>query len=80
MLLIGLGFGFLFSFHDLEHGVHPGTAPTWHDLAYALPLAMLAYTGLETLANLAAGGARAGEDDARAACSAGSARRCSSPP
>ena len=25
----------------------------WHDLAFALPLAMLAYTGLETVANLA---------------------------
>ena len=52
VLLIGLGFGLLFSFHDLGKGVHPGTAPSWHDLAYSLPLAMLAYTGLETLANL----------------------------
>jgi basic amino acid/polyamine antiporter, APA family len=53
LLLIGLGFGFLFSFHDLSQGAHPGDAPTWHNLAYALPLAMLAYTGMETLANLA---------------------------
>src|SRR5581483_1401297 len=30
-----------------------GTAPTWHSLLFALPLAMLAYTGLETVANLA---------------------------
>ena len=29
-----------------------GTAPAWHDIAFALPLAMLAYTGLETVANL----------------------------
>ena len=28
-------------------------SPTWDDLAFALPLAMLAYTGLETVANLA---------------------------
>lgn len=28
--------------------------PRWEDLAFALPLAMLAYTGLETVANLAA--------------------------
>ena len=53
LLLIGLGFGFLFSFHDLTQGAHPGDTPTWHNLAYALPLAMLAYTGMETLANLA---------------------------
>jgi basic amino acid/polyamine antiporter, APA family len=53
IVLIGLGFGFLFSFHDLAQGVHPGVAPTWHRLAYSLPVAMLAYTGLETLANLA---------------------------
>jgi basic amino acid/polyamine antiporter, APA family len=28
--------------------------PSWEDIAFALPLAMLAYTGLETVANLAA--------------------------
>ena len=53
LLLIAFGFAFLFSFSDLEHGVHPGIAPSWHSLAFALPVAMLAYTGLETLANLA---------------------------
>jgi APA family basic amino acid/polyamine antiporter len=53
LVLIGLGFGFLFSFDDLRHGVHPGIAPTWNNLAFALPAAMLAYTGLETVANLA---------------------------
>jgi APA family basic amino acid/polyamine antiporter len=31
-----------------------GGGPVWEDLAFALPLAMLAYTGLETVANLAA--------------------------
>jgi APA family basic amino acid/polyamine antiporter len=30
-----------------------GTSPSWHAIAFALPLAMLAYTGLETVANLA---------------------------
>jgi APA family basic amino acid/polyamine antiporter len=53
VILIVLGFAFLFSPSDLTHGAHPGVAPTWHSLAYALPVAMLAYTGLETLANLA---------------------------
>ncbi len=53
LLLIGLGFGFLFDSGDFTHGIHPGVAPSWHSLAFVLPAAMLAYTGLETLANLA---------------------------
>jgi APA family basic amino acid/polyamine antiporter len=53
IVLVVLGFSFLFSFSDLSHGVNPGHAPSWHDLAFALPVAMLAYTGLETVANLA---------------------------
>jgi APA family basic amino acid/polyamine antiporter len=54
LVLVVLGFGFLFSADALTKGVDLGTAPTWSDLAFALPLAMLAYTGLETVANLAA--------------------------
>jgi APA family basic amino acid/polyamine antiporter len=53
VILIVLGFAFLFTPSDLTKGAHPGEAPTWHAVAYALPVAMLAYTGLETLANLA---------------------------
>jgi basic amino acid/polyamine antiporter, APA family len=51
--LVALGFAFLFSGDALTRGVSLGTAPTWHQIAFALPLAMLAYTGLETVANLA---------------------------
>jgi APA family basic amino acid/polyamine antiporter len=51
--LVALGFAFLFSPHALTKGVSIGTSPTWHEIAFALPLAMLAYTGLETVANLA---------------------------
>jgi basic amino acid/polyamine antiporter, APA family len=54
VLLILLGFAFLFSPDALTEGVDLGTSPTWNDIAFALPLAMLAYTGLETVANLAA--------------------------
>ena len=54
LLLVGLGFAFLFSTDALTVGVDLGTAPTWSDIAFALPVAMLAYTGLETVANLAA--------------------------
>jgi basic amino acid/polyamine antiporter, APA family len=54
LLLVGFGFAFLFSADALGEGVDLGTAPEWRDIAFALPLAMLAYTGLETVANLAA--------------------------
>ncbi len=33
--------------------VHLGIAPTWQELIFALSLAMLAYTGIETVANMA---------------------------
>jgi APA family basic amino acid/polyamine antiporter len=51
VLLIALGFGLVFSPHALTLGA--GMAPSWHGILFALPLAMLAYTGLETVANLA---------------------------
>jgi APA family basic amino acid/polyamine antiporter len=54
LLLVVLGFAFLFSADALTNGTDLGTAPTWSAIAFALPLAMLAYTGLETVANLAA--------------------------
>ena len=53
-LLVVLGFAFLFSGDTLTSGFHLAAGQGWHDLAFALPLAMLAYTGLETVANLAA--------------------------
>jgi APA family basic amino acid/polyamine antiporter len=53
LLLVGLGFVFLFSWDDLTRGMSLGTVPSWHEIAFALPLAMLAYTGLETVANYA---------------------------
>jgi APA family basic amino acid/polyamine antiporter len=54
VLLAILGLALLASKKGLGAGVHLGTAPTWSSLAFALPVAMLAYTGLETVANLAA--------------------------
>src|SRR5579884_544217 len=53
LLLVVLGFALLFSGSALTRGLSVGTQPTWHELAFALPLAFLAYTGLETVANLA---------------------------
>jgi APA family basic amino acid/polyamine antiporter len=53
VVLIGLGLALLFSRHGLASGVHFGSVPSWGSLAFALPLAMLAFTGIETVANLA---------------------------
>jgi APA family basic amino acid/polyamine antiporter len=53
LLLVVLGFLLLFSPDALTRGLHVGVQPSWHQIAFALPLAMLAYTGLETVANLA---------------------------
>src|SRR3954454_8452747 len=53
-LIIGLGFAFLLSRQGLGSGIDLGTVPTWHSLVFSLSLAMLAFTGLETVANLAA--------------------------
>jgi len=52
-VLIILGFAFLLSPHTLTSGFGFASGQHWSDLAFALPLAMLAYTGLETVANLA---------------------------
>jgi basic amino acid/polyamine antiporter, APA family len=54
LLLIVLGSIYLVSTEGFGASVRWGEAPSWHALAFALPLAMLAYTGLETVANLAA--------------------------
>jgi APA family basic amino acid/polyamine antiporter len=62
LLLIGLGLALLFSPHALTRGTSLGHSPSWHDIAFALPLAMLAYTGLETIANLAEETRRPGRD------------------
>ena len=53
LLLVVLGLAFVFSPSDLGD-VELGQSPPWGDLAFALALATLAYTGLETVANLAA--------------------------
>src|SRR3954451_9934083 len=51
--LVALGFAFLFSGDALTRGISIGANPPWDEIAVALPMAMLAYTGLETVANLA---------------------------
>jgi APA family basic amino acid/polyamine antiporter len=62
VLLVVLGLALLFSPHALAQGTSLGTNPTWHSILFALPLAMLAYTGLETVANLSEEVRRPGRD------------------
>ncbi len=52
-VLVLLGIAFLLSPDTLRDGFGFASGQDWSDLAFALPLAMLAYTGLETVANLA---------------------------
>jgi APA family basic amino acid/polyamine antiporter len=53
LLLVALGFALIFSPHILTNNIHWGVAPTWRDFALAIPVAMIAYTGIETVSNLA---------------------------
>jgi basic amino acid/polyamine antiporter, APA family len=53
LLLVVVGFALVFSPEVLVDNVHWGVAPTWSNLAIAIPVAMLAYTGVETVSNLA---------------------------
>src|SRR5438876_7888022 len=62
LLLVILGLALLFSPHAVNQGTSLGSNPSWHSIAFALPLAMLAYTGLETVANLSEEVRRPGRD------------------
>jgi len=70
LLLVVLGFALLYSRDALTAGTSLGTNPSWHSIIFALPLAMLAYTGLETVANLSEEVRRPGRDLPRSVFSA----------
>jgi basic amino acid/polyamine antiporter, APA family len=53
LLLVALGFVLIFSPHTLSSNIHWGVAPTWSAFLLAVPVAMIAYTGIETVSNLA---------------------------
>ncbi len=53
VLLVGLGVVLVLDPSLLVNQVHLGIAPSWSELIFALSLAMLAYTGIETVANMA---------------------------
>jgi APA family basic amino acid/polyamine antiporter len=52
-LLVGIGFFLVFDVDTLTSNVELGVAPTWNQFFIAIPIAMLAYTGVETVSNLA---------------------------
>src|SRR5262249_12709351 len=53
LLLVVVGFVLVFSADTLKANVHWGVAPTWSDFFLSIPVAMIAYTGIETVSNLA---------------------------
>jgi APA family basic amino acid/polyamine antiporter len=53
ILLVIVGFALVLSPETLVDNIHWGVAPTWANLAISIPVAMLAYTGVETVSNLA---------------------------
>jgi len=53
VVLVVLGFALVFNPEILTSNIHWGVAPTWSNFAISIPIAMLAYTGVETVSNLA---------------------------
>jgi APA family basic amino acid/polyamine antiporter len=53
IMLVFLGIFLVLNPSLLVNQVHLGSVPSWKELIFALSLAMLAYTGIETVANMA---------------------------
>ncbi len=62
VLLVGLGVVLVLNPSLLVNQVHLGTAPSWHNLIFALSVAMVAYTGIETVSNMAEEAKEPGHD------------------
>ncbi|HEY6695807.1 MAG TPA: APC family permease [Solirubrobacteraceae bacterium] len=52
LLLVMIGVFLVFSPQTLVDNVHLGVAPAWSDFILAIPIGMLAYTGIETISNM----------------------------
>jgi APA family basic amino acid/polyamine antiporter len=65
-LIIVLGAFLVLDPSLLVHQVHLGTVPTWSHVVFALSLSMLAYTGIETVSNMAEEARDPGKDVPRA--------------
>jgi basic amino acid/polyamine antiporter, APA family len=66
ILIIGFGLFLVLKPAVLIHQVHLGSVPTYSHLIFALSLAMLAYTGIETVSNMAEEARDPGKDVPRA--------------
>jgi APA family basic amino acid/polyamine antiporter len=53
MLLVLIGFVVVFDPHIVTANIQWGVAPSWSAFALAIPVGMIAYTGIETVSNLA---------------------------
>src|ERR1700754_4464990 len=52
LLLVLVGFFLVFNPEILIDNIHLGVAPTWTNFILAIPIGMLAYTGIETVSNM----------------------------
>jgi basic amino acid/polyamine antiporter, APA family len=52
LLLVVVGAVLVLDPQTLVDNVHLGVAPTWKDFVLAIPIGMLAYTGIETISNM----------------------------
>src|SRR5204863_1116531 len=53
VLLVLVGAVLVLSPDTLVNNVDLGVAPSWHDFLIAIPIGMIAYTGIETISNMA---------------------------
>jgi len=53
VLLVAIGAILVFSPETLADNVQLGIAPTWENFIISIPLGMIAYTGIETISNMA---------------------------
>ena len=53
VVLVGIGLFLVLSPEVLVDNVHLGVAPTWSDFALGVAVGMIAYTGIETISNMA---------------------------
>ncbi len=53
VVLVGIGVVLVLSPEVLVDNVHLGVAPTWSDFALGIAVGMIAYTGIETISNMA---------------------------
>jgi APA family basic amino acid/polyamine antiporter len=66
VLLVTVGAVLVLNPSLLVHQVHLGTVPSWKEVIFALSVAMVAYTGIETVSNMAEEAKDPGHDVPRA--------------